>query len=261
MSTPLQPLENTHWAEPTHLPCDMCQQAAQSSKADARQEYVSPLMKQLPHAACDVELLSRLPFQHALVLENYQPSAQPARQAHQLASLFICEVMGGGWSFAFTLIPRTGVQGHTNSLHRTHMGCLSTFCWLRAYCQRNCQAWPISGHASADNPTPTDWWGDPPDLFGVGVRVACLGMHPLVPLQQAGDSGNSTQDRQQDRDISAMCSMLTCDAATAVKPHKKMQLPPGAIASLWRPQDTHQHARPLRDHAKGSATHKDMQVQ
>ena len=37
----------------------------------------------------------------------------------------ICEVMGGGWSFAFTLIPRTGVQGHTNSLHRTHMGCLT----------------------------------------------------------------------------------------------------------------------------------------
>jgi hypothetical protein len=41
------------------------------------------------------------------------------------AQSFICEVMGGGWSFAFTLIPRTGVQGHTNSLHRTHMGCLT----------------------------------------------------------------------------------------------------------------------------------------
>jgi hypothetical protein len=39
--------------------------------------------------------------------------------------LYVCEVMGGGWSFAFTLIPRTGVQGHTNSLHRTHMGCLT----------------------------------------------------------------------------------------------------------------------------------------
>jgi hypothetical protein len=36
-----------------------------------------------------------------------------------------CEVMGGGWSFAFTLIPTTGVQGHTNSLYRTHMGCLT----------------------------------------------------------------------------------------------------------------------------------------
>jgi hypothetical protein len=31
-------------------------------------------------------------------------------------------VMGGGRSFAFKLIPRTGVQGHTYSLHRTHMG-------------------------------------------------------------------------------------------------------------------------------------------
>jgi hypothetical protein len=111
-----------------------------------------------------------------------------------------------------------------------------------------------------DSPKPIDWWGDPPDLFGVGVCVACLGMHPLVPLQQAGDSGNSTQDRQQDRDISAMCSMLTCDAATAVKPHTKMQLPPGAIASLWRPCNTHQHAKPSRDHAKSSATHKNMQL-
>jgi hypothetical protein len=32
---------------------------------------------------------------------------------------------GGGSSFAFTLIPRTGVQGHTYSLHRTHKGCLT----------------------------------------------------------------------------------------------------------------------------------------
>jgi hypothetical protein len=39
--------------------------------------------------------------------------------------IYVCEVMGGGWSFAFTLIPRTGVQGHTNSLQRTHMGCLT----------------------------------------------------------------------------------------------------------------------------------------
>jgi hypothetical protein len=31
-----------------------------------------------------------------------------------LLMLLVCEVMGGGWSFAFTLIPRTGVQGHTN---------------------------------------------------------------------------------------------------------------------------------------------------
>jgi hypothetical protein len=37
----------------------------------------------------------------------------------------ICEVMGEGWSFAFTLILRTGIQGHTNSLHRTHMGRLT----------------------------------------------------------------------------------------------------------------------------------------
>jgi len=32
---------------------------------------------------------------------------------------------GGGRSFAFTLIPRTGVERHTYSLHRTHMGCLT----------------------------------------------------------------------------------------------------------------------------------------
>jgi hypothetical protein len=113
-----------------------------------------------------------------------------------------------------------------------------------------------------DNPKPIDWWGDPPDWR----RCACsMPWHASTCPSPASrrhcpGSGNSTQDRRQDRDISAMCSMLTCDAATAVKPHKKMQLPPGAIASLWRPHDTHQHAKPLRDHAKGSATHTKMQL-
>jgi hypothetical protein len=39
-------------------------------------------------------------------------------------ALDVCVAMGGGWSFAFTLIPRTGLQGHTNSFTGTHMGCL-----------------------------------------------------------------------------------------------------------------------------------------
>jgi hypothetical protein len=63
-----------------------------------------------------------------------------ARQMSMIVSVrlcgLMCEVMGGGWSFAFTLIPRTGVQGHTNSLHRTHMGCLT---WtVRAQCRQMC---------------------------------------------------------------------------------------------------------------------------
>lgn len=41
-----------------------------------------------------------------------------------------------------------------------------------------------------------------------------------------------TAGRQQDRNESAMCLMLTCDAAATCKPHKPMQLPPRAIASL-----------------------------
>jgi hypothetical protein len=34
----------------------------------------------------------------------------------------VCVVMGGGGSFTFTLMTRPGVQGHTYSLHHTHMG-------------------------------------------------------------------------------------------------------------------------------------------
>jgi hypothetical protein len=56
-----------------------------------------------------------------------------------LGQLFACVAMGGGRSFAFTLIPRTGVAGHTYSLHRTrgvpHVECedpcaVTRTCWV-----------------------------------------------------------------------------------------------------------------------------------
>ena len=77
--------------------------------------------------------LTLLEFIYATI-HSMHPQPGPQRPAKQN---YICEVMGEGWSFAFTLIPRTGVQGHTNFLHRTHMGCLTwTMHTLYVWCMR-----------------------------------------------------------------------------------------------------------------------------
>jgi hypothetical protein len=67
-------------------------------------------------AACDVGQDETLSDTHSHV----QAQFMDGESSLSLASVHVCG--DGGRSFAFTLISRTGVQGHTYTLHRTHMG-------------------------------------------------------------------------------------------------------------------------------------------
>jgi hypothetical protein len=66
--------------------------------------------------------LTRAPPLPTSSLRQTRLQRRPTVARHCMQIIYVCVVMGGGRSFAFTLIPRTGVQGHTYSLHRTHWG-------------------------------------------------------------------------------------------------------------------------------------------